>query len=146
MNSAEWGMAFQDLALLCASSAEWDQEERLREAFMTLTHFTEDQSKYSFHLPNSSDWEALLAVKAYESAAMKLLPQGVSFLCSRGETGLALATVSFPHSVDETTAVGNTIALAILQAGLIALISDSESKEKHFAAEDWMPSSAAILH
>lgn len=86
--------------------------------------------------------EAMLAVRAYESAALLLIGER-PFLASRGESGLCLASAVLGDGDSEVTVEAATPALAILAAHVSALLSERQGAAK---APGALPRTLARLH
>lgn len=65
--------------------------------------------------------EALICADAPESAALSLLGTDCGYLLSRGAGGQHLASVMLPWASEETSAGGDTLALAVVGALALAL-------------------------
>lgn len=72
-------------------------------------------------LPDSITFEALLTLRAYESAALALVSPQMGYILSRGGNGVAVASVALPLADQDTTACGATPALALLAALALSL-------------------------
>lgn len=104
----------------CDASGPEDQADRLREAHALFRH----------HDPvASSVLDAMIAARAYESAALALVGPAAGYMLSRGGTGICLASVYLP-GCEQRTCEGATPALALLAAtatGLWHLADDEET-------------------
>ena len=111
-----WRMRLEELGLACRISEAAGQADGVREAFDLLMLAPPGQHKHlSQHLVEAK-LDAMLAIGAYESAALSLLPRSAGYMLSRGPSGEHLATVILPESEQERIAGGATAALALIAA------------------------------
>lgn len=71
--------------------------------------------------PAEDPIEALILANAAESAALALLGAECGYLLSRGAGGQHLASIMLPSASEETSAGGDTLALAVVGALALAL-------------------------
>ncbi len=122
MPRAVWRERVSALCAACVDGVAADAPARLRESLALLTLAPEAYFSGADGLPAVSRLEAMLACGAQESAALALLPQGASYLLSRGEGDMCLASVVLPLSGEEVTAEGANPALALLAALTASLV------------------------
>jgi hypothetical protein len=119
----DWRARLQDFQHACEASGPGEQAGRLREA----SHcFVEALRALRMPLPplhSRAALEEMLAAGAYESAALGLLRQDAGLMLSRGTNGICFATVSVSGKAGDRSAVGDTIALAVLGAEASALLA-----------------------
>lgn len=103
----------RDFLYACAASTPAEEADRLVEAADLLAP-----------LSGSDRFWAMMACKAYESAALLVLGPDRPFLISRGGGGVCLATSVYADGEDEATTQGATPALALLAAHAAAVLAD----------------------
>jgi len=89
-------------------------------------------------LPAPAALEALLAARAYASAALALLPADAAYMlsCGGGEGG-CIATVLLPGMAEEVTMPGGSAALALV-AALLAGLAGMAADAKREPAPHWL--------
>lgn len=117
----DWRARLREFQYVCEASGPGEQSRRIREA----SHiFVEALRALRMPLPplqSGAKLEDMLVAGAYESAAMGLLRRDAGMMLSRGTNGICFATVSVPGRTGDRSAVGDTIALAMLGAEASAL-------------------------
>ena len=123
MNAAEWRQGLADLARQASEADAEDQADFLRVA-RTLMAVAPDAEAHRFvDLPSRSGFEALLAVEAWESAALALVPEAAGYLFSRSGDGAAIASLVLPGCDEDITAEGDCPALALVAALAASLMA-----------------------
>lgn len=100
----------------CLASTAGEEEVRLQEAAVLMGIPPEDHAVL----------QAMLACRAYESAALLVMGADRPFLLSQGGTGTCLASAVCADGSGDKTAEGATLALALLAAHVSALLADGD--------------------
>lgn len=144
LDEGRWRARLADLLRRCRTASSGEQAPVLREARLLLTlvpfglaeRLGEDRDPVAI--------EPMLAVGAYESAALALLPARASYMFSRGEAGgVHFASVLVPGIEDEVTMPGASAALALI-AALVAALAGASMDETparsptSLDAADWL--------
>lgn len=127
MDAGLWQSLMWDFLYTCAGSGEADQGDRLREAYDLFRMAPLPLARSLSRLPDRRRFEALLAVDAHESAALALLGRDWGYMLSCGPGGVCLGTVVAPNCDEDTTAQGDTPALALVLALTSALLAEGEN-------------------
>ena len=91
-----WRMRIEELGTACRTSAAAGEGDGIREAFDLLAlappgRLAGEGMQLSEHL-----LESLLAARAYESAAIAMLPEYTGYMLSKGINGVHMASVIMP--------------------------------------------------
>ena len=121
----KWLARMRDLHVDCAMSAADEEIERIREAAWLLPrghrwHWACPLS-YNFH-----QLETMLSFRAFESAALALVSEELSYLVERRHDGEFRARVALNEGGEDIEVDGATFALALLGAHIAALVADCE--------------------
>ena len=116
MNVAAWRQALADLCRQAGEADAEDQADFLRVARTLLAVAPASAPSRFDHLPGRARFEALLTLEAWESAALALLPSGAGYLFSRGSDGCSIASLVLADCAQDTTAEGDSPALALICA------------------------------
>jgi len=119
---AAWRRAVGQLALACAGSFPGEEAQRLREMRRLLAEASEPGLLRGLTVPSAERMDQLVAAEAAPSAAFALLGPDCGYLLSRGAGGQHLASVILPGADEETSATGDTVALALIGALGLALV------------------------
>lgn len=147
----DWHLQLAELALACAGSFPAEEVQRLRELRCLLAAAPDRALVRGLAVPDAErpahgapaatgldggepagvgrhgtgpdddPVEALIRANAAESAALALLGAECGYLLSRGAAGQHLASVMLPAASEETSAGGDTLALALVGALALAL-------------------------
>jgi hypothetical protein len=115
----EWRTQLKRLSVGCGTATADEGADWLRLAYRLLLQAPRPQG---VTLPDYTDFLALIAAPALENGALSLLPQAAGYMVSRGPTGTCIASVILPGDSLESTAQGDTVALALLGAYAAALL------------------------
>lgn len=74
-----------------------------------------------FGILSPADFDAMIRIGAFESAAITLLGPETGYLLSRGPNGIHLASVFLPGRDEEVTVEAPTAALALVAALALSL-------------------------
>lgn len=138
MSDELWRGRLTELCAACIDDAARLAPARLRETYALFSMAPEDSVLRvggGDDLPALPAFEAMMAAGAEESAALALLPQGASFLLSRGDDGLCLASVMLATTGEEVTAQGNSPALALLAALSASLLVNTRGEAPEALAD-----------
>jgi hypothetical protein len=102
----------------------------LREAHRIFPKAIKARGMSAPPLKDQKQLEELLAVGAYECAALGLISRDAGFMVSRGSNGVCFASVALPGDEDGESAFGETLALAILAAEAAALVGRAEPQRE----------------
>ena len=116
MNAADWRQGLADLSRQAGDADAEDQADFLRIARTLMTVAPESEAWSVGDLPSRSGFEALLAVEAWESAALALLPETAGYLFSRSGDGCCIVSLMLPHADEDITAEAGSPALALVSA------------------------------
>ena len=119
----DWRSRLQDFQYSCEASGPSEQSRRIREASFIFVDALRALRMPLPPLQSRARLEEMLAAGAYESAALGLLRREAGLLLSRAANGTCFATVSVPGRTGDRSAVGDTIALAMLGAEASALLA-----------------------
>lgn len=122
----DWRMRLGELGAACCISEPAGQADGIREAFHLMMLAPPALLARLGLTSGEESIEAMLAVGAFESAALALLPQGAGYMLSHGANGEHLASVFLAQSQVEMTAHGATGALALI-AALMAELSQNQT-------------------
>lgn len=122
MRPAQWAAALQDFLQDCDGSDAPEQASRLEEALALLLRAPVGLAEWQGDLPETAGLAAMIAAGACESAALALLPPEAGYMLSRGGNGVCMASIVLPDSDEDLTSSGQTPALALLSALMLALI------------------------
>ena len=112
-----------EAAVRHAETADEDASpEVLREALLLMALAPKYAGADDKVMPDPVRMEAMLALRAYESAALSLYPANAAYMVSRGSgEGPHFASVILPGMAEEVTMQGTGAALALTAALLTAL-------------------------
>ena len=109
------------VALACASAEAFQQSEVLDQAWRAIAAVpAELRDALLPGFISASRLEQLLALGAYETAAIEMLGNGLGYVASRSPHGYHIATVNGPGA-REFIEPGETLALGLV-AGLLQLL------------------------
>jgi len=124
MSTGEWRLRLAQLCRDCAVAEGGEEADYLRLALRLMAMAPEaDRMIVADHLPPEARFEALIAMGAYDSAAMTLLPEQASYLLSRSGAGACLASVLLPQVDEEMTSEAQSPALAVVSALLACVVT-----------------------
>lgn len=118
LDGARWARLLRDLAEECMDCRPEDQRALLCHAAQLLRRGPAGEDCAALSLP---DFEAMIGVGAFESAAVALLGPESGYLLSRGPNGIHLASVFLPGRDAEVTVEAPTAALAVVAALALSL-------------------------
>ncbi len=118
LDTARWARLLRDIAEECMDCPPDDQRHVLRQAAKLLRRGPAGED---FGVLSPADFEAMIRIGAFESAAISLLGPGSGYLLSRGPNGIHLASVFLPGSDVEVTAEAPSAALALVAALALSL-------------------------
>jgi hypothetical protein len=117
----EWSNRLAELALACAGAFPSEQSLRLRDLRELLAGAPQPAARPGTSVPDWPTFDAMLRAEAWESAALSLLGEDCGYMLSRGAGGRHIASVILPGRSEESTASGDTAALALAAALAMAL-------------------------
>ena len=123
MTAAEWRQGLADLSRQAAVTDAEDQADILRVARTLMAVAPESEAHRFGDLPSRASFEALLAVEAWESAALALLPEAAGYLFSKSGDGIAIASLVLPDCTEDVSAEADSPALAVVSALAAALMA-----------------------
>lgn len=126
--TAGWRQELGELALACAGSFPAEEAQRLRDMRRLLAAAPAPMLLRGLAVPTAERLDQLVAADAVPSAALAMLGPECGYLLSRGASGQHLASVILPGADEETSASGDTMALALIGALGLALV-DAELRE-----------------
>lgn len=121
----DWTGALSAFAASCDAAARTQEASRIRAARAVLSTAPAASSFCPELLPSRERLEAMIATGAGESAALALMTPGTGVLLSKAGDGAAMASVALPGQGSDVSAVGETLALALLGALARALLIES---------------------
>ncbi|HZU62576.1 MAG TPA: hypothetical protein VFF98_02750 [Novosphingobium sp.] len=123
MQPGEWRYRLAELCRDCALADAGEQADMLRMARSLFAIAPEDASPAdAWPVPGLDEFERLLMVGAWESAAFDLMPPEATCLVSRSGEDSCMASVMLPGLAEEVSSDGDTVAMALTSA-LAAAIS-----------------------
>jgi len=127
MTPSEWRLRLAELSHECAGALCDEEGDLLHAAFDLLTLAPEAglNEEWAGHLPPRAQFEALLGLGAFDSAAIALVPEGASFIVSRAANGEALASLVAGMD-EELTSEAETPALAMVSALAACLVEAAD--------------------
>ena len=130
---AGWRRQLGELALACAGSFPSEEAQRLRDMHRLLAKAPTSAVLRGAVVPDAERLEQLIAAEASSAAALALLGSQCGYLLSRGAGGQHLASVVLPGAVEEISASGDTLTLALVGALALAL-ADADLREPECGA------------
>lgn len=124
LDGARWSGLLRDLAEECMDCTAGEQRGLLRQAAQLLRR---GPAGDDYGCLSPADFEAMIRIGAFESAAISLLGPESGYLLSRGPNGLHLASVFLPGRDVEVTAEAPTAALALVAALALSLAAPAGS-------------------
>jgi hypothetical protein len=121
-NLAGWRQALGELALACAGSFPAEEAQRLRDMRRLLAAAPMPALLRGLAVPCAERVEELVRADAASTAALEMMAPDFGYLLSRGASGQHLASVILPGAEEETSASGDTMALALIGAIGLALV------------------------
>ena len=121
LTRSAWHGCLVDFSLACAGADEAEQAALVRELRDLLIAAPGGRALAGTRLPRARDFEAMVSAGACASAVMAMLEHDAGYLLSRGPGSLCLASVILPGRREETSASGDTPALALAAALALAL-------------------------
>ena len=118
---AVWRRSLGELALSCAGSFPADEAQRLRDLRDLLAQAPTPSLARGVQAIPAERLDALFAAEATASAALALVGDDCGYLISRGAGGQFLVSIILPGAAEETSASGDTLALALTGAIALAL-------------------------
>lgn len=119
---AGWRQELGELALACAGSFPAEEAQRLRDMRRLLAAAPNPALLRGLAVPCAERVEELVRADAASSAALEMMAPDFGYLLSRGASGQHLASVILPGAEEETSASGDTMALALIGALGLALV------------------------
>lgn len=119
---AAWRRELGELALACAGSFPAEEAQRLRDLRRLLAAAPMPRLLRGLAVPSAERVEQLVAADAASTAALEMIGSESGYLLSRGASGQCLASVILPGADEETSASGDTLALALVGAIGLALV------------------------
>jgi hypothetical protein len=116
-----WRMRIEELGTACRTSEAAGEADGMREAFDLLALAPPGRLAGQGMQLSEALLESLLAARAYESAAIAMLPEYTGYMLSKGINGVHMASVIMPGSSEDSYAYGATAALALIAALMLAL-------------------------
>lgn len=123
---AYWRIRLGEIGTACCISESAGEADGIREAYHVLMLAPPGMLAQLGMRTGEQRIEAMLALGAFESAALSLLPKGAGYMLSRGANGEHLASVFLGQTDSEMTAHGATAALALV-AALMAELSQFQA-------------------
>ena len=121
-NVAGWQQELGELALACAGSFPAEEAQRLRDMRRLLASAPIPALLRGLAVPCAERLDELVMAGAAASAVLEMLGPDCGYLLSRGASGQHLASVILPGADEETSASGDTMALAVIGALGLALV------------------------
>lgn len=118
---AGWRRALGELALACSGSFPGEEAQRLRELRRLLAGAPARAFGHGLLAPPAERLDELIAAGAGASAVLAFVGPDCGYLISRGAAGQHLASLILPGATEETSASGDTLALALIGAIALAL-------------------------
>jgi hypothetical protein len=119
-----WRMRIEELGTACRTSEPAGEADGIREAFDLLALAPLGCLAGEGMRLCEATLESLLAARAYESAAIALLPECTGYMLSKGINGAHMASVIVPGTAEDNYAFGATASLALIAALMLALSED----------------------
>lgn len=119
---AGWHRALGELALACSGSFPGDEAQRLRELRRLLAGAPAHASGHGLLTPPAERLDELIAAGAGASAVLAFVGPDCGYLISRGAAGQHLVSIILPGATEETSASGDSLALALISAIALALV------------------------
>lgn len=113
---AFWRARLLELADDCRDGGAAGEADRIREAWNLLALAPRSGGIVPANLPAETTLEAMLGVRARESAALALLPEDAGYMISCGAGGVHMASIFLPGAISEHTAEAGTVAMALIAA------------------------------
>ncbi len=126
---APWCERLADLATACAGSFAEEEAERVRDLRELLAEAPEPSLIRGLIVPGSEQVESLIAAQASAAAVLAMFGPNAGYLLSRGATGLHAASAYLPGANAEVTAIGDSLALALVGAVAQALVDRRSERE-----------------
>lgn len=134
-NVAGWRQELGEIALACAGSFPAEEAQRLRDMRRLLAAAPTVALLHGTCVPSADRIDQLIAADAAANAALEMLGPDCGYLLSRGASGQHLASVILPGVDEETSASGDTMALALIGAlGLALVEADLTDQRRGLAA------------
>lgn len=124
-----WCTDLADLATLCAGSFADEETDRIRALYAVLAAAPDKALIRGLELVPAQRFERLVAMEAGAAAVIEMFGPAAGYLLSRGATGLHAASVYLPDAAEETTAIGDSLALALVGAVAQALVDRIAERE-----------------
>ncbi|HET9628281.1 MAG TPA: hypothetical protein VFP14_02250 [Novosphingobium sp.] len=135
--SAVWRRRAGELALACAGSFPSEEPQRLHELRRLIAEAPVAGLVRGLAMISAERIDQLIAADASAEAALAMLGPECGYLISRGAGGQHLASVILPGTCEESSASGETLALALIGAlGLALVESDVKAVEGRPAVRD----------
>jgi len=119
--AAGWRRQLGELALACAGSFPAEEAQRLHELRRLLAEAPAGVLIRGLCVLDADRLDQQIAAGAAASAALAMLGEECGYLLSRGAGGQHLASVILPGAAEEASASGDTLALALVGALVLAL-------------------------
>ena len=117
----DWADALAAVSLACSDGSARDEPRLLRAFHALLIAAPNPGLTAGIAIPDAARFAALIATRACDAAALALLGADCGYMLSRGNHGEHLASIILPGQSAETTAIGDTLALALVAALAAAL-------------------------
>jgi len=124
--ASHWRRQLAELALACAGSCQAEEMQRVGDLWRLMVRAPDRAAIRGLQLPDAARLKLLMETGAGETAALALIGADCGYLLSRGGTGQFLASIALPGAADETSASGDSLALAVVGAVALALVEADE--------------------
>jgi hypothetical protein len=136
MDTTLWRLRLAELGQAAAVADGEAQAYVLRAAFSCLALMPPGLIADGARLPTRHRFEQLMIAKAWDSAALALVPPPLKFFVSRGERDLVLASVIFPGGEDDLVCEANTPAMALVLGLTLALGGALRAEDRYLHEGD----------
>lgn len=117
----DWADRLADLTGACSTAFARDEARYLRAFHALLRAAPSAELIAGLAIPDAARFGALIVASACDSAALSLLGASCGYMLSRGNEGEHMASVILPGQIEECTASGDSLALALVAALATAL-------------------------
>ena len=116
-----WRSQIAELIAWLENDRDFDEGAALTRAYDLLCECPAEIATSLPALPPTEEFDSLLAIGAFESAALRLVSGPAGYMFSSGPNGRFIASVILPGMPKEITADGGSVANALLGAYLRAI-------------------------